>query len=289
MKGNKMIKKIKKCDIHTISKYIWAVYQDENKRTTPPYHDSKDVESHLLKCSQYKSDHLLGIYVSDNLEGVVLILVDEADQSINIKGPYIHNSSKYKEIASEMMDYIESKFKGFKCYFGTTKPNVNSQFFLKSHDFLCTEDTIQMSVTKDVLVQIESQFNIQLLTEEAMEAYKGFHDIQYPDYYWHSDRIYKVMDRWKIHVALENNKIIGSIFTMKQTEDTGEIYGCKVLEAYENKQVRADLIYNSTKSWMDEGLTTLLYFVGEGLESESAALVGFKGYDTYMCFIKEKI
>lgn len=272
-----MIKKIKTGEIQAISKYVWEVYQDENKRTTPPYHGSEDVESHFLKCSQYKSDHLLGVYVNDSLEGVVLVLADEEDQSISIQGPYIHKSSNYKEIASEMMDYLESNYKGFKCYVGTTKPNVISQEFFKSHDFLCTDDTIQMSVTKDTLVPIETQYNIQLLTEERMEAYKSFHDTQYHDYNWLSDRIYKVMNRWKIHVALESNKIIGSVFTMRQREDSGEIYGCKVLKPFENKQVMAELFYTSTKNWMDEGVKKIVNFVPEGLESESAALVGYKG------------
>ncbi|MDR7856597.1 GNAT family N-acetyltransferase [Tissierella sp.] len=284
-----MIKRIMIDDIHVISEYIWDVYQDENKRTTPPYQDAKDIETHLSKCLQYKSSHLLGVWEEDNLEGVALILVDENDQSLNVQGPYIHKSHKYRKIASELMDYIESNFKGFKCYIGTTKPNVLSQEFFKSRGFLCTDDTIQMSVTKDALVPIEPQFNIQLLSEERMEDYKDFHDNQYHDYYWLSDRIYGVMDRWKVHIALENNKIIGSIFTMKQTEDSGEIYGCKVLDPYKNKQVLAELFYISTKSWMDENLTKIFNFVPEGLESESAALVGYKGYDTYMCFFKGKV
>lgn len=284
-----MIKKIKIDKIPAISKYIWDVYQDEKKRTTPPYHSLKDVETHLLKRSKYKSNHHLGVYEDDNLKGVVLLDVDEDDQSVSVQGPYIHKSYQYKEIASEMMDYIKSNYRGLKCYFGTTKTNVLSQEFLKSQDFLCTDDTIQMSITKETLIPIETQFNIQLLTEERMEEYKAFHDIQYHDYYWLSDRIYKVMNRWKIHVALENNKIIGSVFTMKQTENSGEIYGCKVLEPYESKQVMAELFYNSAKSWIDEGVKKIVNFVPEGLETESAALVGFKGYDTYMCYFKEKI
>ncbi len=284
-----MIKRINRDDIHVISEYIWDVFQDEIKRTTPPYQGMKDVETHLLESIQYESDHILGVYKEDNLEGVVIIRVDEDDQLINMQGPYIHKSNEYRRIASEMMDYIETNFKGFKCYGGTTKPNVNSQNFFKSHGFLCTDDTIQMSVTKDTLLPIEPKFNIQPLSQELMDDYKDFHDKQYYDYYWLSDRIYEDMDRWKIHIALENDKIIGSIFTMKQTEVSGEIYGCKVLDPYKNKQILAELFYISTKSWMDENLTKILNFVPEGLESESAALVGYKAYDTYMCFFKEKV
>ncbi len=56
-----------------------------------------------------------------------------------------------------------------------------------------------------------------------------------------------------------------------------------------NKQIMAELLYNSVKSWMDEDVEKIVNFILEGLEAESAALVGFKGYDTYMCYFKEKI
>lgn len=284
-----MIKKIKIDEITAISKYIWDVYEDENKRTTPPYHSLKDVETHLLRGSKYKGNQYLGVYEENNLKGVVLLYGEEDNQYLSVQGPYIHNSYEYKEIACEMMDYIKSNYKGFQCHFGTTKTNVLSQEFLIAQEFLCTEDTIQMSITKETLMPIETQSNIQLLTEERMDKYKIFHDIHYHDYYWLSDRIYKVMNQWKIHVVLENDKIIGSVFTRKQTEDSGEIYGCKVLEPYKSKQVMAELFYNSAKSWIDEGVKEILNFVPQGLEAESAALVGFKGYDTYMCYYKENI
>ena len=266
-----MIKKIEADEIPRISNYIWDVYQDEKKRTTPPYQDAEDIETHLLKRIQYEDNHFLGVYINDNLEGAVIISAEENEHSIFVQGPYIYKLSKYNEVAFEIMNYIESKFKGLKCYFGTTKTNVLSQEFLKAHDFLCTDDTIQMSVSKDTFIPIETSFDIQLLTKERMEAYKEFHDVQYQDYYWLSDRIYEVLDQWKIHVALENNKIIGSVFTMKQSEDSGEVYGCKVLDAYKSKQPLAELLYHSTKSWLDEGLTELVNFVPEGIDSEAAA------------------
>lgn len=284
-----MIKKIKIDEINIISRHIWEVYQNKDKRTTPPYQDATEVEAHLRKAINHKSSHVLGIYIKDILKGVFLIFEYDDGESFGLQGPYIENYYEYKEIASDMMNYIEVNFKGYKCYAGTTKPNLTSQKFFEFYNFLCTDDDIQMSVTNDTLVPIEIRPNIQLLPEERMEEYKEFHDTLYHDYYWLSKRIYNDIDRWKVHIVLENNKIVGSIFTMKQTEHSGEVYGCKVVDEHMSIQVMSELFYVSSKSWIDEGLNKILNFVPEGIESQSAALVGYRGYDTYMCFFKERI
>lgn len=284
-----MIKRISSDGIREVAKYIWSVYKDETKRTTPPYESEKGVALHLSKCLQYDSSHLLGVFDGDILEGIVLVLENETDCSVNVQGPYINDSRKYPKVALEMLDYLTCNFKGFKCYVGTTKPNVLSQEFFEAYGFECTDDTIQMCINKEGLVTIEHEFDIRLLSEEYMDAYKDYHDRQYYDYYWLADRIYDVIDRWKVHILLEENQIVGSVFAMKQTEDSAEIYGCKILDSHLSKKAMTALFYSSTKSWMDEGISKILNFVPEGLESECAELVGYRGYDTYMCFYKDRL
>jgi len=280
---------MEKDEIHAVSQYMWGAFQDDKKRTTPPYHSLNDVKKSLLKVFQCDGDEIIGVYIEGNLEGIALVLLEEKNKYFSVQGPYIQESDLYTKISTEIMNYLELSFKGFKCQFGTTKTNLLSQEFLKANDFICTDDTIQMSISPDRLTSIEIKQDIQLLTEDRMEEYRVFHDIQYHDYYWLSDRIYEVMNQWKIHVLLENNIIVGSIFTRAKSGGSGEIYGCEVLEPYRNRQVMAELFYISTKSWMDEGVKEIVNFVSEGIVSESASLVGYEGYDTYMCFSKNEI
>lgn len=283
-----MIKRLGKEAISTISAYIWRVYQDESKRTTPPYHSLNEVEDSLIK--SYKAEDLIiGVYMDDKLEGVALILLDEENNYFSLQGPYIYQSSEYSKVATEIMDYLEDNFKGYKCHFGTTKANVLSQDYLLSKGFICTEDAIQMSVKKSMLKAIDLKENIQLLTEDKMDAYRTFHDTLYHDYYWVADRIYQTMDQWKVHILLDNDTIVGSVFTRARAGRTGEVYGCGVLNTYKNKTVMAELLYISSKSWLDEGVKVIMNFVPEGIDSECAGLVGYEGYDTYMCYLKQQI
>jgi len=281
-----MIRKIKEDEVHEVSKFVWQVYQDESKRTTPPYHNLE----HVVKTFErtFKADnYLIGVYDKVMLIGVALICLEEKDRYFSLQGPYILNTDKYNDISNEILTYLEDKYRGFSCHFGTTKPNVNAQAFLESNGFACTDDTIQMAVTDESLIEIRCKSDIQLLDESRMGEYKLFHDRVYHDYYFLADRIYANFSKWKIHLLLVDNNIIGSVFTMRQSEDSGEIYGCHILEPYKSNQNMSELFYVSTKSWMYEGVKKIVNFVPEGVMSESAGMVGYKAYDTYMCFYKE--
>lgn len=284
-----MIKIIQKDEIHTVSQYIWDVYQDETKRTTPPYKSLDQVENSLLRSLADEEDEIIAVYRDDELKGVAITGMDLKNKYFSIKGPYIDCSDDYVSIASEIMAYLELNYKGFKCHYGTTRTNKLSQTFLRSKGFACTDDTVQMSITPNQLNELVLEHNIQLLTDERKDEYRDFHDTQFHDYYWLADAIYGVIDRWKVHVLIEQDKIVGSVFTMRQGENSGEIYGCEVLEPYKNEQVVAELFYISTKSWMNEGVNEIVNFVPEGIYSECASMIGYKGYDSYMCFSKDAI
>lgn len=284
-----MIRLITEKEIEMACQLVWQVYQDEEKRTTPPYHSLEDVDKTLNKFYRHDSIEVLGLFENDTLEGIAIACLETDNNYLSINGPYIKLADLYDQLAGQALDYIQDKFRGFKCDVGTTKPNVNSQEFFKSRGFICTDDSIQMSIKPSELNEIRIEHDIELLTEERMDEYKDFHDTMFHDYYWLSDRIYKVMDQWKVHMLLDQSKIVGSVFTRGKKGGSGEIYGLSVLEPYNNVQVLKELCYVSTKAWVDEDIQEIVNFVPEGKMSQSAALVGYKAYDTYMNFSKEKL
>jgi hypothetical protein len=282
-----MIKIINREEISMISEYIWKVYQDDKKRTTPPYEGTESIKKHLIECLKYKDDRILAIYNEDDLEGATLLVVNKKERSINMQGPYIYDSEKYDMHASEITNYLDKNYKGYECYVGTTKTNIRSQLFLSSKGYKCVEDTIQMSLVPSEIIPIKEEYDIRLLSEERKEEYLTYHNEQYKDYFWTAERIYKVVDRWVIHILLKDNRIVGSIFSMKQTNGEGEIYGYKAYE--KDSRVLAELIYVNSKYMFEEGMKKILNCVEEGIESESAESVGYKPYDTYMCYYKYKL
>lgn len=282
-----MIEVISREEIPMISEYIWKVYQDDKKRTTPPYEGAGSIKKHLIECSKYKDDRILAIYNGDNLEGATVLVVNKKERSINMQGPYIYDSEKYDLYVSEIIKYLDENYIGFECYVGTTKTNTNSQIYLETQGYKCVEDTIQMSLVPSEIISIKEEYDIRLLSKERKEEYLIYHNEQYKDYFWTAERIYEVMDRWVIHILLKDNRIVGSVFSMKQTNGEGEIYGYKAYE--KDSRVLAELIYVNSKYMFEEGMKKILNCVEEGNESESAELVGYKPYDTYMCYYKQNI
>lgn len=213
-----MIIRVENDNVDVNSKFLWEVYQEEEKRTMPPYSSLDNVKKHLKIRSTHKWDQHLCVYDEDQCIGLALLYVDHDDQIVNIQGPYIKDSSLYDLVANEIMTYISKHFKGMKAYCGTTRENKNSQVFLEEHGFLCTENCVQMHLERHQLNEIEIKFNIEPLTEERMEAYRVFHNELFHDYYWSADRIYKVLPEWKVHVFLHENQIVGSVFTKTDTK-----------------------------------------------------------------------
>ncbi len=284
-----MIRKIEISEIPFVSEYVWKVYEDESTRTTPPFKDKNSVKQHFVRETQYSNSFLLGVYEKNLLEGVILIIEDQADLSINMQGPYIKNTEKYHEIASEILSYVKIRFREYKCYVGTTKTNIISQSFFESNQFICTEDAIQMRITKAQLGAMESSNQVISLPDERLKEYHYFHNLYFPDYYWQFERIQEVRDRWKIHILVNQDKIVGCVFSMKQEAQSVEIYGCHILEAYKTKELMSELLCCNVWDWFDYGITEVLYFAPNGIESESAEEIGFQGYDTYLGYFTKRL
>lgn len=295
-KNQGFIKEIEETQIQEAALFAWKVYQDESKRTTPPYHDLQDMVAQFEKKVKSVYQRLLAYTEDQQLKGVFSVDVNDAEKYIGTTGgPYIEDIERYDEIADAFMGYLEQHCKGYVCYFGTTKPNVRSQMYLESKGFVCTEDTVQTRIVLENLMSEATQIvthngesnQVELLKEEDYALYSQFHKTHFPDYYWTADKIFEVIDKWRIHVVKREGKIIGCVFTMKQTDISGEVYGATVLPEYEKTLMLDQLYYASAQAWFECGVLEIVNFIPEGYMLDAAIRVGYQPYDTYMCYYKE--
>lgn len=276
--------------VNEAAQFAWQTYFFETKRTTPPYHSLSMMQKQFHKKVKSKYERLLGYYENQKLIGVFSIDVNDEEKYIcTTGGPYIMDDGRYDEIATAFMDYLEVACKGYVCYFGTTKPNIASQKFLEAKGFICTEDTVQTRIDSSHLKEIALNYEIQTLTEDDFDAYRHFHQIHFKDYYWTADKIYGVFEKWLVHIVKDHDVIVGSIFTMRQTEKSGEVYGVVVLPKFEATTLLEELIYINTATWLSKGVTEIVNFIPEGRMLDAALKVGYEAYDTYLCYFKESI
>lgn len=280
MKTAKGIIKVMTADqVPEAAAFAWPVYQDETKRTTPPHHSLESMIKEFQTFVGRESEYLLGYYDHEQLQGVMTINIEHDKNYCSVYGPYIENSEAYVEIADGFMPFIEEHCKGYQCFFGTTKPNVNSQRFLESKDFICTEDTVQTRVYPNTLKEASGPYKVETLTEEDYELYRVFHTQYFSDYYWTADRIYQVMGQWDVSIVRIDGEIVGNTFTRG-----GEVYGGMVMPQYEDTEMMAQLYYTSTSALFDRGVKEIVNFIPEGYQLEAAKRVGYEAYDTYMCY-----
>ena len=275
--------------IDVLAEYAWSVYQDDEKRTTPPYKSQQEMYEVFKKKVLHKEERVLAYYENDLLEGVFCLQIQHENcYAQSTGGPYVADPKKYVMVATVFMDYIKANCSGYECYYGMPRSNIAAQKFLEAQGFECTEDTVQMLVTADMLKPVKGKFDVERLTEKHHEAYRKFHETHFGDYYWHAERLFGALDQWVVHLVIED-EIIGGVFTRKQSDSRAEIYGSAVLPQYAGTDLRAQLVYHSSKACLDEGIGEVLNFVPEGEELYAAKCSGYEVYDTYMCYYKGKV
>lgn len=265
--------------------FAWPVYQKSEQRTTPPYHSEAEMKKSFLNHINHPTDQVLGYYKDQHLTGVLAMTINHEERYCSSSGGFhIENSANYNEVAGAFLTYLSAHCKGYRCHFGTTKPNVSSQKFLEANGFVCTEDSVQTRIGPSELKAVTGPFVVETLTEADYATYRQFHKTHFSEYYWSADKIYEVMPRWNVSIAKNEGQIVGSVFTQASKGRSGEVYGSIVLPEYENTEMMAMLLYESTAASFKKGATEIVNFIPEGYLLDAALKVGYVAYDTYMCF-----
>lgn len=285
-----MISEASKEHIENLTDFCWNVYQDPSKRTTPPYHTREELFNSLERQFNTPRHHIWTFHENETLQAVLCLDINHEIAYVqSIGGPYIYDSEQYPRIASAFLRRLETLCADYECYFGLPKTNRHGRNFLESEGFICVDDTVQMRVCACTFKPIFRDFNVCALSTPSFEDYKSFHDLHYVGYYWDAHKLFNDLDRWHVYLAYEGSTIIGSTFALPQTQNSGEIYGTTVLQNYENTSLRAELLSAVTRACFEGGVTEVLNFVPEGVESDAALSCGYEMYDTYMAYHKKHI
>lgn len=265
--------------------FAWPVFQNQAQRTTPPHASELEMKKSFLSHINHPSDQLLGYYKDQRLIGVLAVHISPEEKYCNSTGGlHIESTETYGEVASAFLNHLKEHCKGYKCLFGTTKPNVYSQKFLEANGFVCVDDTVQTRVEPNGLKAVEGAFVVETLKEEDYALYRAFHTAHFSEYYWSADKLYEAMPHWNVSIVKIDGQIVGNTFTFGVKGRSGEVFGGKVLPEYENTNMMAMLFYKSTAACFEKGATDIVNFVPEGYMLDAAIEVGYVPYDTYMCY-----
>lgn len=114
--------------------------------------------------------------------------------------------SKEEPSIQEMLNYIENEYQGYKLDFVINPKHSLFCNVLKSKNAKFEEEQQWMSWEKEIANQY--QYEIVLLTQEYKAQYIDKHSI---DTYWTAEKVINAKDKFRVFLAIHENKVIGYI------------------------------------------------------------------------------
>ncbi len=253
-----MIKQI--YELESYSDFIERLKMDPNY-SDPHYIYAPDT---LLKVFERNDRNVYAVFEKDEVIGVFVILVLPTDKYLEMLIGY----SKEKQAYHELLRFMQQEYPGYKMDFVFNPGNEAIRNVLKEYD--AHFDTEQMRMIAETPSEYRRKHHVEMLMDQYIEQYRSMH-IQ--DTYWTADKVLLAKDRFKVFVALSDDKVIGFI-DVTYCYDENEPYDIEVDNSYHGECVEADLLsyaleQNKPKSMM------VLVDVDQKAEIEIYEKVGF--------------
>jgi len=125
--------------------------------------------------------------------------------------------------------------------------------------------------------------NIIQLNERYYESFVEIHNKFHPDAYWTGERLLKALDKFDIFIALDGERVVGSIVT---SNFTNEIYLMEVAEDKQNLGYGTALVNKAIRHAFNNGADELMVMVEKNnlVAIHLYEKLGFKKTDTCLTY-----
>jgi len=207
------------------------------------------------------------------------IILDGVEVLVEEKDNYLQMNDICASDLSRIWDHIKTnyhKYEKWLCYHSTEVPIT----VLNGLEAVLKDNSIELRIDFNSFSCSETPGIIQI-TDNSFSEFAAYHDKNYPDMYWTSERIRRDLSRWAIHAMKHNNQIDGYVLISMWDPINAEIY---CLDASASAQCEL-LIKSAVRHAFDNGKKEVIYMADENTISYEAALsIGFaitgfyKGY-----------
>ncbi len=247
-------------ELESYSDFIERLKMDQNY-SDPHYIYAPDT---LLKVFERNDRNVYAVFEKDVVIGLFVILVLPADHYLEMLIGY----SKEEQAYRELLTFMQQAYPGYKMDFVFNPGNEAIRNVLNEYD--AHFDSEQMRMIAEKPSEYRRKHHIELLTDPYIEQYRSMH-IQ--DTYWTAEKVLQAKDRFKVYVALLDDKVIGFI-DVTYCYDENEPYDIQVDDSYLGEGIEADLLsyaleQNRPKSMM------VLVDIDQEAEIEIYEKVGF--------------
>lgn len=225
-----MIKKLNEIDSYM--SFILTLNNDSSYNE-PMLSTEEQIQDNLIKAVKNKNNVTLGIFDDNIIIGLFVFLIIEEEKY----GEMLVGLSKDKKAYDELFAYLKDNYIGYKMDFIYNPKNDLIQAKLKEYN--ATFDIEQLNMVLTNYKKKNRTHEVVIYDDKYRDAYLSIHDDM--NKYWTKDKVLNALDRFRIILAIVDNKVVGYI-DITHKYDENEPYDIFVLEEYRNRGIATDML-----------------------------------------------
>lgn len=277
-----MIRCVEKEELELVAKYAYQLNSNPQHKCKAFPIDYNDILIQFEKMLIHPNDELLILTNGNCISGVLALFVEPENMYLEaIGGVFAENN--YEAVAKEFYQYLKKNYKESR--FDAAYPEENEQAidFMKSIGAELLDFDYEFRLSKSEYKSIAEIDNIVQLNEKYYESFVDIHNKFHPDVYWTGERLLKALDKFDIFIALDGERVVGSIVT---SNFTNEIYLMEVAEDKQNLGYGTDLVNKAIRHAFNNGADELMVMVEKNnlVAIHLYEKLGFKKTDTCLTY-----
>ena len=269
--------------LETVAKYAYKLNSMPQHRCKAFPTDYESIIKQFERMIKHSDDELLISTDGSKILGLLALLVEPEDMYLEFVGG-VFAEDNYVAVANEFFKYIRDKYKGYLLDAAYPEENVQAIEFMESVGAKLIGFDYEYRIKNDNFKSFPMTDDVIYLNEKYYEDFIKHHDRMNSNVYWTGKKLIDALDKFDILIALENDRVIGSIVLGKFNKKVDEIYFLSVEK--ESIHLEKALLNRGIRHAFSSGTYELLLMIGKDDKKriDVCEEVGFKRTDTCLTY-----
>lgn len=257
-----MIKSVDISELELVAKYAYKLNSIPQHKCKALPRDYESILKQFERMIKHPYDELLISTDGDDVLGLLALLVEPEDKYLEFVGG-VFAEDNFDAIGEEFFKYIKGKYKGYHLDAAYPEENVQAIGFMESIGAKLIDFNYEYRINKDDFKSLYEVDNVIYINEKYNEDFINLHNRMNPDAYWTGEKLINALDKFDIFLALEDDKVIGSIVTSKFNKKVDEIYFISVEKGKENLHLEKALLNRGISHAFSNGNCELILMIAK--------------------------
>lgn len=208
----------------------------------------KNDERNLYGALELSDREVFAVTENERTAGLFVFMILPEERYAEMLVGLSRSESAY----SEMLDFITRRCGGCKTDFVFNPKNLPLRRQLEKRNAVFDKEQVKMTLKRDV--PFSEKHNIEPYDEKYREQYLLLHG---KDVYWTGEKVLDASDRFRVFLAVEDEKVLGYIDVTFRLEEN-EIYDMKVADGLDFFEYARALVSKAVGRNRPKGMTVLL-------------------------------